>query len=680
MVSNIARQQHNGVVNNKAHIRRSRALGVCSLVMLVATFGFSTTSIAAPIAIPNGDFSNTANNGHIGGGLIGGSGSAVIGNGPWNGTYTGAANLLAPPLLTIKNQEATISGLLGINVLGIVDNSGYFSQSLTNAYEANEHYVLTTDVDASVPLNVGVLNSANAGIALTQGTTVLAATGTTGSIVSLTLLNGTRYKLTLAYDTGAAVSGNIGVQLFAKPQNLVTANLLTGISFTNVTLSGSAINPVAASVATGGGTPQSATVDTPFATPFTVTVLDAEGDPVQGANVTFSAPASGPSAILSTPLPTDLNGQTQVTGTANAIAGSYTVTATVNGVATSATFNLTNTASGASSVGSATGTPQDVSVNTNFTTPLGVTVRDADGNPLQGVTVTFSSPNSGASANFPNGAMAITGPDGVATVDATANMVAGHYVVTATVVGATSSATFALTNDAGPAAIAVATSGTPQNAQVSTAFNVPLSAEIEDAFGNGIPNVSVTFTAPASGASATFSPSATATTNANGIVSIDATANNTAGTYTVTATSNGVGTDATFTLTNTTGTTPVVVKTSGSNQDTNVDAAFSCLLQLKVTSDGTTPLPNMAIDFVAPTSGPSSILSNGTNSGSEVTVITNSNGLAGVTATANSTPGTYDISAQMTDGSALATYQLTNLDNDRIFGNGFENTPALCPN
>lgn len=680
MVSNIATQQHNGVVNNKAQIRRSRALGACSLVMLVAAIGFSTSSIAAPITVPNGDFSNSANDGQIGGGLIGGSGRGVIGTGPWNGTYKGVASLLAPPLLTIGNHEATISGLLGVNVLGIVDNSGYFSQSLTTAYEANEHYVLTANVDASVPLNVGILNTGNAGIALTQGTNVLAATGTTGAIVSLSLLSGTRYKLTLAYDTGATVSGNIGVRLFAKPQNLVTANLLTAVSFTNVTLSGSAINPTAASVASGGGTPQSATVDMPFAIPLTVTVLDAEGDPVQGVNVTFSAPTSGPSATLSTPLPTDINGQTQVTGTANGIAGSYVITATVNGVATAATFDLTNTAGGPSLVGSATGSPQSATVNTNFTTPLGVTVTDADGNPLQGVTVTFASPNSGASANFPNGATAISGPDGVATIDAMANMVAGSYVVTATAVGATTSATFALTNSAGPAASAVAMSGTPQNAQVSTAFNVPLSAEIKDAFGNGVPNVTVTFTAPASGASATFSPSATATTDANGFVSINATANDTAGTYTVDATSNGVATDATFTLTNTTTMTPIVTTTSGTNQQSNVEAAFSCLLQLKVTSDGTTPLPNMAINFVAPTSGPSSILSNGVDSGQQVTVMTDSNGLAGVTATANSVPGAYDISAEMQDGSMLATYQLTNLDNDRLFADGFENTPAVCGN
>src|SRR5262249_8196600 len=79
-------------------------------------------------------------------------------------------------------------------------------------------------------------------------------------------------------------------------------------------------------------------------------------------------------------------------------------------------------------------------------------------------------------------------------------------------------------------------------------------AKVTDASSNPAPNVTVTFTAPASGASAIFGGSNTvsAVTNASGIaVSPVPTANSVAGTYTVTASVTGLA-PANFNLTNTT--------------------------------------------------------------------------------------------------------------------------------
>ena len=69
------------------------------------------------------------------------------------------------------------------------------------------------------------------------------------------------------------------------------------------------------------------------------------------------------------------------------------------------------------------------------------------------------------------------------------------------------------------AASIVATAGTPQSATVNTAFATALQAMVKDANGNPLSGVTVTFTAPASGASATFggSANATAVTNASGV-------------------------------------------------------------------------------------------------------------------------------------------------------------------
>src|SRR5262249_34947340 len=64
----------------------------------------------------------------------------------------------------------------------------------------------------------------------------------------------------------------------------------------------------------------------------------------------------------------------------------------------------------------------------------------------------------------------------------------------------------------------------------------------------------ITFTAPSSGASATFSPNP-ATVGSNGQASVTATAHGAAGSYTVSASATGIASPANFSLTNTTNTT-----------------------------------------------------------------------------------------------------------------------------
>jgi hypothetical protein len=97
-------------------------------------------------------------------------------------------------------------------------------------------------------------------------------------------------------------------------------------------------------------------------------------------------------------------------------------------------------------------------------------VKDSGGNPLPGVTVTFTAPaQNGASGTFAGGVnTATTNASGVATPPAfAANSIAGGpYNVTASVTGAATSATFSLTNidftidEAGPAIVQI-TPGTP---------------------------------------------------------------------------------------------------------------------------------------------------------------------------------------------------------------------------
>ena len=97
-----------------------------------------------------------------------------------------------------------------------------------------------------------------------------------------------------------------------------------------------------------GSTPQSAGLGKAFANPLAVTVTANNTseftNPVAGGVVTFAAPATGASAVLSSTAPVTIgaDGQASVTATANDDAGTYQVTASTIGAATPADFTLTN--------------------------------------------------------------------------------------------------------------------------------------------------------------------------------------------------------------------------------------------------------------------------------------------------------------------------------------------------
>jgi hypothetical protein len=93
------------------------------------------------------------------------------------------------------------------------------------------------------------------------------------------------------------------------------------------------------------GTPQSATVEKNFASPLSVVVTANDpSEPVAGGLISFAAPSSGASAVLSRETATiSANGVASVTAAANSTAGAYTVSASIPGVPATADFLLTNT-------------------------------------------------------------------------------------------------------------------------------------------------------------------------------------------------------------------------------------------------------------------------------------------------------------------------------------------------
>ena len=368
---------------------------------------------------------------------------------------------------------------------------------------------------------------------------------------------------TFACSGNTAVTNSLGV----ATSQVFTANTVEGRYTVTGTASALTTSPgfvltnkagPVASITATAGTPQTATVNTAFATQLAATVKDAYSNPVVGATVTFTVPATGASGTFAGGVKTattNVQGvATAAVFTANTTAGVYTVTATVGTHTTSPGFALTNQAGAPAAIAATGGTPQTAKVNTAFATNLAATVKDGFGNVVPGVTVTFNAPASGASGTFAGGVnTATTNSLGVATAAVfTANTTAGSYTVTATAGTVTTSPGFALTNRAGAPASIKAASGTPQTATVNTAFAQRLAATLKDAFGNPVAGATVTFNAPASGASGTFAGGVdTATTNAQGVAIAPVfTANGTVGSYTVTATLGTLTTSPGFALTN----------------------------------------------------------------------------------------------------------------------------------
>lgn len=179
------------------------------------------------------------------------------------------------------------------------------------------------------------------------------------------------------------------------------------------------------SITATAGTPQTATINTAFATALKATVKES-GTNVSGVSVSFTAPASGPSGSFSgsSTVTTDGSGvATAPTFTANGIAGSYNVTATLVGTSLSVTYALTNTAFTTTTVTSSLN-PSLLGQSVTFT----ATVSSAGGTPTGTVQFKDGSTNLGTAVTL-NGS-------GQATVT-TSSLTAGTHTITAIYSGST---------------------------------------------------------------------------------------------------------------------------------------------------------------------------------------------------------------------------------------------------
>ena len=175
---------------------------------------------------------------------------------------------------------------------------------------------------------------------------------------------------------------------------------------------------------------------------------------------------------------------------------------------------------------------------------------------------------------------------------------AGGYTYSATISGNTSITAGAAseTVNSGTASTTTASQGATQSAVIGAAFSTALQVQVTDAYSNPVGGVVVSFTPPATGASAVLSAASctTSTTAPVGVCSVTATANGTASAtaYTVVAKAAGTSAAAGFALTNLKATPTVTLSAAPSTlvygQPESLTATFA-----PASVAGTTPTAGM---------------------------------------------------------------------------------------
>jgi Bacterial Ig-like domain (group 1) len=305
--------------------------------------------------------------------------------------------------------------------------------------------------------------------------------------------------------------------------------------------------PTPATLSMVSGNNQTGTTGILLATPFTVAVTDANGNPVSNVIVTFAVTVGG-GTLSATSAATNSAGLASSTLTLGATAGVNTVVAASGTLAGSPiTFNATAVAPTPASLVMGSGNNQTGTVGQALPSPFTVVVNDSKGNPVSGVTVTFTVTAGGGTLSANSVA---TNSTGVASTTLTLGSTPGvNTVVAASGTLAGSPITFTATG-----AIAAPTpttlvmgGGNNQTGSTGQALASPFTVIVNDSKGNPVSGVTVTFTVTAGGG--TLSAGSVVTNN-SGVASTTLTLGSAAGANTVAAASGTLaGSPMTFTAT-----------------------------------------------------------------------------------------------------------------------------------
>ena len=442
--------------------------------------------------------------------------------------------------------------------------------------------------------------------------------------------------------SGVATIGSWTLGTAAGANTLTAAS--AGLTGSPVTFAATGTASGASTITKVSGDAQTGTVATALGNAFVVKVADGFGNAIQGATVSWGV-TTGSGSLSQTSNSTAFDGTASVTLTLGSTAGANSVTASMVGGA-NVVFNATGLAGAATQIAVNAGNSQSATAGTAVTTAPSAVVKDANGNPVSGVSVTFAVATGGGSIT---GATPTTNASGIATVGSwTLGTTAGANSLTATSIGLTGSpVTFSATGTAGAATQIAINAGNSQSATAGAAVSTPPSVIVKDANGNPVSGVGVTFAAATGGGTVT---GATPTTNASGIATVGSwTLGTTAGTNTLTATSIGLtGSPVTFSATGTAGAPTSLTKISGDAQAGSPNTALPTAPSVRLVDVHGNGVPNTTVTFAVATGGGS--ITGGTQT-------TDATGLATVGSWALGASGAQSLTA--TAGALSTTFTAT---------------------
>ena len=187
--------------------------------------------------------------------------------------------------------------------------------------------------------------------------------------------------------------------------------------------------PTVTSITVVSGGKQSGTVGTTLPLPLVVKAKNSAGKAVSGAPITFADGGIG-GTFSPNPVTTGSNGQASTTFTLPTVAKSFTVTASDGSVSVNITEK--SVAGPATSFTIVSGNNQSANPKTKLAKNLVVAVKDQYGNPISGVTITFT--DNGGGGTFST-TTPVTGSNGQASVSYTTGSNAGTVTITASMSG-----------------------------------------------------------------------------------------------------------------------------------------------------------------------------------------------------------------------------------------------------
>lgn len=262
--------------------------------------------------------------------------------------------------------------------------------------------------------------------------------------------------------------------------------------------SGTTSKDFAANLRLVSGDQQLGAMGSALSQPIVVKVVDAGGQPVTGAAVTFSVRAGGgsinPAANIS-----DANGLVSSTWTMGTSLGENKAVALLTNqfLLDSAVFKATATTGPASALSMVSGNNQTIQASRALPLPLVVRVRDAFGNNLSGVRVTWTPAASNGTVTV---AVDTTAVDGTASASWTLGNAAATQSLNATVTGIATPVAFSAVATAdsgrifcvGVTSSPCATTSTLANASVSTSAGT-LTVRVTDQYGNPVSGAAITW-------------------------------------------------------------------------------------------------------------------------------------------------------------------------------------------